>query len=182
MPLSAQQLARQAIERLHLQAMLPQVQPSHDWTIPLPDAVLLIIGAAALLVVLYALKDLRWRGGAGPDALAATTAEQAAARHAHHLARAEQFAAQGALVDAMHELLLEGLFSLRDRAGSQLADSLTSREILRLDVLPEEARAALRTMIARVEWTWFGQHEATLTDYRACRDSFDALHAALRSP
>lgn len=174
----AEQLAQDAIDRLHLQTTLPQVQPPLGWSIPIPDAVLLVVGAVALLALLYALKDLRWRSGAGPDALPTTTAD-AAARQAHHLARAEQYAQRGAFAEAMHELLLEGLDALRDRAGSQLADSLTSREILRLDLLPEQARAALRAMILQVEWSWFGQHEATLADYRACRDSFDALHAVL---
>lgn len=66
------------------------------------------------------------------------------------------------------------------RAGSRLTDSLTSREILRLDLLPEQARAALGAIILRMEWTWFGQHAATLAGYSCCRDNFEALHAALR--
>jgi hypothetical protein len=177
---SAETLAQQAIHRLHLQTALPVAQPLPDWSLPLPDILLLAAGAAALLALLYYLMGLR-RGGRAGEADLPSGAAEAAARHAQHLARAEQYAQQGAYVEAMHELLLEGLQALRDRAGSQLADSLTSREILRLGLLPEQARAALRAMIQRVEWTWFGQHDATLADYQACRDNFGALHQALRA-
>lgn len=93
---------------------------------------------------------------------------------------ADHFARQGLFVEAMHELLLEGFREIRERGGKRLADSQTSREILRATSLPEQAQAALRAIILKVEWTYFGEHAATAADYHACRDSFTTLHEALR--
>jgi hypothetical protein len=179
---SAQDLAGEAIRRLGLQVELPRSPSPPEWSLDLPDVALWAVVAVALAVLAYYLKDIGWRRQADAIELAEQHAE-AAARQSGHMARAERFAQQGAFVDAMHELLLEGLRQIRERAGEQLADSLTSREILRTTLLPEQGRAALRAIILRVEWTYFGEHAATLADYRACRESFDALHAALlRAP
>jgi hypothetical protein len=131
-----------------------------------------------VVILLYCLTKLRWRGRADVDA--GTGPHPAdVADETTHLARAERFAQQGSFVEAMHELLLEGFREIRERANERLADSLTSREILRTTVLPEPGRAALRAIVTRVEWTYFGEHAATLADYRACRDSFDILQSAL---
>jgi hypothetical protein len=174
----AEDLAIATIRSLGLQVDLPREQQLPDFSLNLPDVVLWVLVVVALAALLYWLKDQRWLAGSGRDAPAAQHADPAA-RQGSRLARAEYFAQQGAFVDAMHELLLEGFREIRERAQERLADSLTSREILRATPLPEPGRAALRAIIMRVEWTYFGEHAATLADYRACRESFDALHAAL---
>jgi hypothetical protein len=76
-------------------------------------------------------------------------------------------------------LLLQGLADIRQGLDEQFADSLTSREILRHTKLSDTGRAALRDIVSRVEWTYFGDHPAALADYEACRASFNALVQAL---
>lgn len=173
------QLAADAIRRLHLQTNLPQGFQLPNWSIDIPDIVVWTIVALAVVLLLYYLKDLHWWSAADADLAEELAAQSAAGRDDHRL-RAEQFAQQGAFVEAMHELLLAGLRNMRQRAGTQLAASLTSREILRLDLLPEAGRDALRAIVMRVEWTYFGQHAATRADFEECRASLDLLHDALR--
>jgi hypothetical protein len=92
---------------------------------------------------------------------------------------ADELARQGRFVEAMHTLLLQSLADIRLRLDERFADSLTSREILRSARLPERGRAPLREIIARVEWTYFGEHPAEAADYQACRQRFGELAEAL---
>lgn len=166
------------IRDLDLQAALPTPEPLSHFSLQLPDVVLWLVVAGAVAVLLYCLKDLRWRSQMGAIERAAAQ-EEAAGDLANHLGRAEQFAQQGLFVQAMHELLLEGFRLIRARAEERVADSLTSREILRRTPLPEQGLASLRDIIMRVEWTYFGAHAATRADYQACRENFDTLQAVL---
>jgi hypothetical protein len=95
------------------------------------------------------------------------------------LGAADEFAAQGRFVEAMHVLLLQGLAAIRAGLDEEFADSLTSREILRRARLSDPGRASLRDIVNRVEWTYFGQYPAALADYQACRASFNTLTQAL---
>jgi hypothetical protein len=97
-----------------------------------------------------------------------------------HLDRAESFARDGRFAEAIHELLLQALADIRALHGAALAPSLTSREILREASLAESARAALRLLIGRVEWTYFGLRAAESTDYHAGRADLDQLRRSLR--
>jgi hypothetical protein len=99
------------------------------------------------------------------------------------LGAADELAAQGRFVEAMHVLLLQALAGIRRRLDQEFADSMTSREILRSTQVSDELRRPLRDVINRVEWTYFGGHSAVRDDYLACRLSFSALARALqRSP
>jgi hypothetical protein len=177
---SVQDMTENTIRSLGLQVDLPRVPPLRlsGISVDLPDVVLWAVVVAAVAVMLYSFRDRLWWNRGEPHEPGEAYA-QAAARQDGRLAQAEYLAQQGRFVDAMHELLLEGFREIRERAQERLADSLTSREILRATPLPEPGRAALRAMITRVEWTYFGEHAATLADYRACRESFDALRSVL---
>jgi hypothetical protein len=150
----------------------------------LPSEVLWVVIIVALAVLLYAFRDMipifgLGRGGAwtedgvDPDEVKRRTPEAT-------LGAADELAAQGRFVDAMHTLLLQGLANIHERLNEQFADSLTSREILNSTRLPQEGRGPLRDIIARVEWTYFGERPATRTDYEACRASFTALAQSLQ--
>jgi hypothetical protein len=92
---------------------------------------------------------------------------------------ADELAAQGRFVEAMHVLLLQGLDEMRTRLDLRFADSLTSREIVTRSDAPADAKTALREIIQWVERAYFGDHPADRSDYDACRRSFLALAGAL---
>jgi hypothetical protein len=135
-------------------------------------------------ILLYAFRDLipAWRADAGTVPEEEGRADDATSRApAVVLEAADELAARGRFVDAMHVLLLHGLAHIRERLDLQLSDSLTSREILGNRNLPATARPPLRDVVARVELTYFGLHPAGAADYAACRASFNALQRALQA-
>jgi hypothetical protein len=180
-PEKVQATADQVIRQLDLQTEFPKQQK--PWNIRLPPETLWVIIAVALGFLLYAFKDLipfLNRHGAGVLAGEEEGAGDAAPRNPEVvLEAADELAAQGRFVEAMHVLLLQGLAEMRARLNEPFADSLTSREILRSASLPDNARAALRDVVHSVEWTYFGENPATREDYAACRVSFNALTSAL---
>jgi hypothetical protein len=180
-PPDAQSAAEQAIRRLDLQTEMPR-EPE-PLRIQLPPEVTWLMALIGVGLLVYMFRDMlpAWAfGGRG----AWTPEEEAAAGAAAKppetvLAAADELARQGRFVDAMHVLLLQGLADIRRHLGEQFADSLTSREILRSTRLSDAGRGPLRDIVARVEWTYFGNYPAERSDYAACRASFDALMRAL---
>jgi hypothetical protein len=148
----------------------------------LPNEVLwlaIVIGLACLAYVGKDVIPLWRRTGDGAWGETATGGEVAAQSAELATMAADELAEQGRFVEAMHVLLLRSLADIRERLGERFADSLTSREILRGARLSDPGRALLRDIIARVEWTYFGEHPAAASDYQACRDSFNALARTL---
>ena len=182
-PQEVQRTAEQAIRRLDLQTVLPHEPEKPRFSVRLPDEVLWLVIAVALGVLLYAFRDMIpiWRLGQGGawTADSVMPGDVTARTPAVVLGAADELAADGRFVEAMHVLLLQGLADIRQRLDEQLADSLTSREILRSTRLSETGRAALRDIVNRVEWTYFGEHPAALPDYVACRASFNTLAQTL---
>jgi len=180
-PQDVQQLADQAIRRLDLQTTFPVVPEPIRFT--LPSGVLWIVIGAALVVLLYAFRDLIpiLRTSRGNDWMSeeAFGGGGKAGSPAAALGAADELAAAGHFVEAMHVLLLQGLAAIRAGLDEEFADSLTSREILRRARLSDPGRASLRDIVNRVEWTYFGQYPAALADYQACRASFNTLTQAL---
>jgi hypothetical protein len=178
----AQQAADEAIRKLDLQTEFPREVELESLHFSLPPEVLWIVIAIALGILLYAFRDLIpvWRATAGawtPEEGA--LAEASPGTQAVIIEAADELAARGRFVEAMHMLLLHGLAHIRQRLDQQFSDSLTSREILYSSNLPEAARASLRDVVNRVELTYFGQRPAGLDDYTACRESFSALERSL---
>ena len=182
---AAARAARDSIRDLGLQDRLPQDLPDQSLNIPIPPEVFWAVLFVGLLLVLYAYRDMLpiWRlwAGRGWEAPGAADQPQAVAQSsADAAAAADELGRQGRFVEAMHMLLLLSLGEIRRHLGEQFADSLTSREILRGARLPQQGRASLRDIVARVEWTYFGGYPATIEDYTACRQSFDSLRGILR--
>ena len=183
-PQEVQRLAEQAIRRLDLQTNFPVVPEPLRFKLPsLPPELLWIVIAVAVAVMLYAFRDLipilrsaqgnDWEaaeGGPGDGKVGSPTAA---------LGAADELAAEGRFVEAMHVLLLQGLAAIRMGLDEEFADSLTSREILRRARLSDAGRSSLRDIVDRVELTYFGQRPAALADYVACRTSFNTLNQAL---
>jgi hypothetical protein len=179
--------AASAIRRLDLQAAFPHASGREPefWSLELPDQIWWLLAAGLVGVMIYLLRDMlpgwrragaeEWRyDAAGPGAGSRTAADS--------LAAADDLAAQGRIVEAMHVLLLFSLTEIRRRLSVEFADSLTSREIVRSARLPEAGRAALDAIVARVESSYFGDHPAASADYRSCRDRFVTLQGVLESP
>jgi hypothetical protein len=182
-PQEVQKIAEQAIHRLHLQTALPREPEKTRFTIKLPAEVLWLVIAVAIGVLLYSLRDMlpiwRLRRGGAWTAEDGLTGGAKGRPPAAALTTADELATQGRFVEAIHVLLLQGLADIRRGLDQQFADSLTSREILRSAKLSDAGRTSLRDIINRVEWTYFGEHPASLPDYVACRASFNALAQAL---
>jgi hypothetical protein len=182
-PQQVQDAADAAIRKLDLQTELPRGAEPLNWHVNLPPETLWVVVAIALGVLLYAFRDLIpiLRSGAGGTWAADEIApgETSPGNQAVIIGAADELAARGRFVEAMHMLLLHGLAHIRQRLDQQFSDSLTSREILYSTNLPEAARASLRDVVARVELTYFGQRPAGLADYTACRESFNALERSL---
>ena len=181
-PQDVQQLADQAIRRLDLQTTFPVV-PELPRLFSLPAEVLWIVIGVAAAVMLYAFRDLipMLRSPQGDDWMSeeAFGGGGKAGSPAAALGAADELAAAGRFVEAMHVLLLQGLAAIRSGLDEEFADSLTSREILRRARLPDPGRTSLRDIVSRVELTYFGQYPAALPDYEACRASFNTLTQAL---
>jgi|SRR5262245_6926863 len=182
-PQDVQQLADQAIRRLDLQTSFPVVPEPIRFRFSLPSEVLWIVIGIAAVIMLYAFRDLIpiLRSSRGNDWMS----EQEfggggkAGAPAAALGAADELAAAGRFMEAMHVLLLQGLAAIRADLDEEFADSLTSREILRRARLPDPGRASLHDIVNRVELTYFGQYPAALADYEACRASFNTLTQAL---
>jgi hypothetical protein len=182
-PRQVQQAAEEAIHRLDLQTEFPRGPEPLNWHFELPPEALWLVVAIALGIMLYAFRDLIpiWRSRAGGTWAAdeAARGETKPGDQAVIIEAADELAARGRFVEAMHLLLLHGLAHIRQRLDQQFSDSLTSREILHGTNLPEAARASLRDVVIRVELTYFGQQPAGPADYTACRESFNALARSL---
>jgi Domain of unknown function (DUF4129) len=192
-PLAAQtppdigRAARGLPESLDLQTDLPLLKPDEtDMSFSLSGELVRILlwtaviaGAGVLAYYIYevlpagAARRQRWDDAADGATGAARSAD-AAAR-----AAADELAAQGRFVEAMHVLLLQGLDDMRMRLDLRFADSLTSREIASRANAPAGAKAALRDIIQWVERAYFGDHPVDRSDYDACRRSFLALDSSL---
>jgi hypothetical protein len=182
-PGEVQRLADQSIRRLNLQTDFPLVPEPLRLNLKIPPEVLWIVIAAAVAVLLYAFRDLIpiLRASRGEDWVPddAGLGNGRVGTPAAALGTADQLAAEGRFVEAMHVLLLQGLSAIRVGLDEEFADSLTSREILRSARLSDAGRSSLRDIVDRVELTYFGQRPAALPDYVACRTSFNALTQAL---
>jgi hypothetical protein len=182
-PQQAQEAADAAIRKLDLQTEFPRGAEPLNFHLDLPPEMLWVVIAVALGILLYAFRDMipMLRAGAAGTWAADESGigEASPDNPAVIIEAADELAAGGRFVEAMHMLLLHGLAHIRQRLDQQFSDSLTSREILYSSNLPEAARASLRDVVARVELTYFGQRPAGLDDYKACRESFNALERSL---
>jgi hypothetical protein len=103
-----------------------------------------------------------------------------AARMDHAQEEADELAAAGDFAGAMHVLLLQSVGELRRSLAVPIAESLTSREILKNAPISPEERAALAEIVSGVEISYFGAYRPGAGEYEACRRSFESLKGFLR--
>lgn len=193
LPLAAQtpadvaRAARDLPRSLDLQTELPLLEEQPEgWNLDVTRLFLWITVAVGAGVLAYCIYEVwpafgmarrpRWDDPAYGDGGGAVQGGDAAAR-----AAADELAAQGRFVEAMHVLLLQGLDEMRTQCDLRFADSLTSREIASRANAPVSAKVALRDIIHWVERAYFGDHPVGRNDYDACRRSFVALRGILRA-
>jgi Domain of unknown function (DUF4129) len=184
------ELAKGIVAALDLQTGFPNAAVANadePWLSFSNPARLLLWGAVAIgaIVIALYLRDIlpggglarrrRWNADASDFAKAGGGAEAEAQINADELARLGRF------VEAMHVLLLQALADMHRRLDVALADSLTSREILRRAKVSPLAKSALQEIISAVERAYFGDHPADESDYLSCRTNFSAFVGALRS-
>ena len=178
--------AERSIKTLNLQVSMPHTPSKLDdlsgWHFHMPSSLIYAVATVAVVVIAYIVLDMipAWR--ARDDDGWATTGDgflRPTDNAEITLAQADELAARGFFVEAMHLLLLHSLAEIRRRLRLEFADSLTSREILRRARLPEEVTGALRSIVTRVELSYFGGYPATQPDYESCRAGFEALSSVL---
>lgn len=183
--------AKDSIRSLDLQTELvapeadkPDSQPIRVTPIKIPAAVLWLALILAVALLLYALREelmnLIRPAKVGWEAPPPGTGEVTIGSETDALSAADRLSREGNFVEAMHVLLLHSLAEIRRQLGEKFADSLTSREIVRVARLTAAARTALRDIVAAVERTYFGAYPAAAGDYAACRQNFETLQQALR--
>ena len=174
--------SKDSIRSLDLQTEFPR--RSEPVRIAIPQELLWVALACAAALILYSLRDelakLFRRAEKGWEPPPAGAGEVAMSRESDALAAADRLSREGNFVEAMHVLLLHSLAEIRRQLGEKFADSLTSREILRVARLTAPGRTSLREIVAAVERTYFGAYPAAAGDYAACRRNFETLQQALR--
>ncbi|MCL2683938.1 MAG: hypothetical protein FWE55_01720 [Synergistaceae bacterium] len=147
--------------------------------------VILVISIITIIaVIIYNFNDNIWsrsrarrlnfeRNEKPPDTGVAIRMEAASAE-------ADDLAGAGSFAEAIHVLLLRSVSEMRLRLNSPIAESLTSREILRNTDLSPEMRGAFATIVGSVEISYFGSHRPGEDEYAECRRNFDALTELLR--
>lgn len=146
----------------------------------------LVLAAAAFLVfAFYLLSRLRRQPVVAPTESKTPTPRHIVARTVLPTAQAdaplppgplddaERLAAAGRFSEAIHLVLLRLLAELRHLVDLSMADSLTSREILRRNAaIPTATRDALGIVIGAVELCHFGGRQGDATLFRHCVDAY----------
>ncbi len=130
--------------------------------------VLTIVG---LLVRRYGPLLLRFRRG-GPDGPAEPEWRPTQAQARRLLEESDAFAARGLYAEAVHLILLRSIEDIREKRPRLVRPTLTSREIARLDALPETARRVFSGIAGVVERALFAGREVGPADFARCREDY----------
>jgi len=142
------------------------------------DLFWVMLAAAALAALYYIGREvLRRRGWWKPEPEKASqswpqwrpTPEQARLL----LADADRLAAEGQYREAAHLLLLRSIQDIDDRRPQLVRPALTTREIARLDNLPETARTCFTEIARTVERGLFAGHAVSAEDFAHCRSAYE---------
>jgi len=200
-PDHVQAAMRASVQRLGLQTQLPISIPIEEITASRPRENLpLMSGTTMATILFYAaliaiaiVIFMTWRDNLWSSSQARTlqnlrpltsgdngAVSELAAWEERSKLEADELASRGNFAEAIRVLLLRSVEELRRHLRVSIAASLTSREILYHVALPSEGRPVLADIISRVEVSYFGGHRPGADEYKACRDSFNALTDVLR--
>lgn len=170
-----------------LPAFQPPVVPSwlrqlFEWLANSGPVVKVLFWAGLAIIVLLVLWGLygwlepivrRWLGRARPEPEAESWSPGAAPARAL-LAEADALAAQGAFAEAAHLLLLRSVEQIEARFPGQLRPSWTSRDIVRMRILPPDAAQAFGFIASIVETGIFGRRPVSAAAWSQCRSAYEA--------
>jgi hypothetical protein len=88
---------------------------------------------------------------------------------------ADKLADSGRYTEAMHTLLLVGIEQFKRRNTKLVPATYTARELLLVLPLNKDENEAFADLVKKVEPTWFGPMEGTVSDYQGARASFQKL-------
>lgn len=151
-------------------------------TFELPEIAIVIFwvvaGVFILVLVVALVRAFLGRDRTPKEKKAAAPAARGAASAVPAIAfdDADRLAQEGRYAEAIHVLLLRTLASLAER-GTGLADSWTSREVVRDAPLAAEARGMLSGIVDAVEVSRFGFVVPDAAAYAECRARFERLAA-----
>lgn len=131
------------------------------------------VGIVAVFLVLTLLQARRARLRSAPPGRPKPEVQGAPAAIPVSLTDAEALAREGRYEEAIHALLLAAIEAVR--RARPLADSLTSREVLRSSELGAGGREALLQLVQAVEVTRFGGRAAGAPEYEACAAAMGRL-------
>ena len=147
--------------------------------------ILIGIGVLLLAVVIVAVTPGlrnwiagRFRRKTEPTEASDWTPEAATVRRL--LEEADRLAAQGRFDEAVHLILFRSIEDIEQWRGNAVRPSFTSRDIARIDALPEAARGVFSRIVAMVERSFFGGRALDSGDWHHARDDYArfALKAA----
>ncbi len=138
----------------------------------------LILGAGIILFfVVRELINTRWpslRPNKGP-VLGAEDWRPNAAKARTLLEDADKLAAAGRFAEAVHLILFRGIEDIEAKRPDLIKPALTSRDIARLDGVPERVRGAFSEIARVVERSFFGGRAVGAEDFAACRRSYESF-------
>lgn len=88
---------------------------------------------------------------------------------------ADRLAAENRFEEAIHLLLFRSIDELANRRPGAVQPALTSRDIARLDGVPDEPRHAFARIAEAVERTFFGGRPADAQDFQSSRRDYEAF-------
>ncbi len=91
------------------------------------------------------------------------------------LSDADALAAKGQFAEAVHLLLLRSINDIEGRLPNTVRPALTSRDIARLDRLPEAARPTFMRIARAVETSLFGGDAVDRATWDNCRAAYEAF-------
>lgn len=152
--------------------LLDQAAPGFKWIM---WGVLAVIVAFILFLIVREVVSLRWSRKAKAAPAAAPDWAPDAATAKALLQDADALAAGGDYAGAARALLHRSIEDLDQRRGGVVRPSLTSRDIARLDALPQAARPAFSLIAEVVERSFFGGAGVGAADFARCRAAYEAF-------
>jgi hypothetical protein len=144
---------------------------------PVLEVLFWIALAAGILFLLYVivmrLSGADWRRRKTPAEEAAESLRPEAGPARQLLGEADALAAEGRFSEAAHLLLHRSVEEIDSRQPDLVRPAFTSRDIARLDALPERPRGAFARIAMMVERSLFAQQPLAEGDWRACRADYE---------